>query len=114
MLINPGDKVHIIARRNFDGDLRRHFAGEVVNVTDVAISAVGYTFVFNARKNQYIRRPEQRNRIFSLIDSNNIINIIPKDANIEKVMYKMSPERQLVVTDDKTFSLNIDEFANLT
>lgn len=30
MILEPGEKVHVIVGRNFEADLRRHFVGEVV------------------------------------------------------------------------------------
>ena len=111
MLINAGDKILLIARRNFDGDLRRHFVGEVTCANAMAVLGSGYVLVFNPRTTQYIRKPELRSRIISLMDGGNEINLLPKNTNIEKVVYKVSKDRHLVVTDDDTFAFDVDEFA---
>jgi hypothetical protein len=111
MIIKPGDKIHVIARRNFEGDMRRHFAGEITEASESVVLAKGYVFAFNSRTNQYVRRPEQRTRVVSLVDAKNIINMLPIEANIENITYQASKERVLVVTDGITFTLNIDEFA---
>ena len=41
MVIDKGEKIHIVTRRNFEGDLRRHFVGEVVEVQDAAVRIEG-------------------------------------------------------------------------
>ena len=46
MIVKPGDKIHVMSRRNFDNDLRRHFVGEVTQASDVAVLATGYVFVY--------------------------------------------------------------------
>ena len=109
MVIELGEKVHIITRRKFEEDLRRHFLGVVLAVDGSLVRLEGYTFVFNANKNAFIKRPEKRVRIYDLSDSGYIVNIIPKEAELENVSYKMS-ELRLFVTDGKTFSLDINEF----
>jgi hypothetical protein len=70
----------------------------------------GYVFIFDYSANEYIRRPEKRLRIIGLADSGNIINLLPVPADIEKAEYTQSRENKLVVTDNKTFTLDINEF----
>jgi len=82
MIIKQNEKVHIITRRLFEDDLRRHFAGEVIAASDNNIRAKGHVFVLNSSKNEFVVRPEIRERIFSLQDNALIINIIP-DIKLE-------------------------------
>ena len=44
-VIDVGDKVHIITRRLFEDDIRRHFVGEVTRVSGELQEVQGYTFV---------------------------------------------------------------------
>ena len=111
MVLKPGDKIHLVVRRNFEGDMRRHFVGVVIEAAEHAVLVTGYAFAYNARINQYVRRPEQRIRVVSIVDARNMINVLPREANIENVLYKVSSERTLIVTDGISFTLNIDEFA---
>ena len=112
MILEPGEKIHIITRRAFEGDVRRHFIGEVIETSEIAIRVEGYAFVFDAGLNQYSKRPEKRTRIFRLADNGNIINILPINANLELAKYAQSQERALVVTDGLSFSLDINEFGS--
>jgi hypothetical protein len=108
-VVQSGDKLHIITRRLFEGDLRRHFVGEVVGASDDLVELRGYTFVFNPGTNEYQKRPELRKRILSLADSGHIVNRIPRDASIDSLEYR-TVDHRLVVTDKKGFSLDIHEF----
>ena len=113
MLLEPGDKVHVITRRLFEADLRRHFVGEVQAVTESTVSLSGYVFVFDTGSNQFLRRPSRRVRIVGLADSGQILNMIPQAVKIEELSYEMSAENRLVITDGHSFSLDINEFSAL-
>ena len=109
MVINQGEKVHFIRRRNFVDDLRRHFLGEVKEVDGQVVRVEGYVFIFDPSKCEYLKKVQKRTTIVNLGDSGYIVNIIPIDVNIEQLVYKRIKEK-LVVTDDKSFSLDINEF----
>ena len=109
MIVKAGEKVHVMARRRFDIDLRRHFAGEIVDVGANAIRVEGYSFVMESGT-KYVRRPELRTRVFSLTDGGNIFNMLPSDTNLDKLVYGPSKEGRLVVTDGEHASLDINEF----
>lgn len=108
-ILQPGDKLHIMTRRLFEEDVRRHFVGEVEKVNGPMALVVGYTFIFNSGVNEYRRLPEKRSRIFSLGDAGNIVNKLPLETDIEQVNYQTTGDR-LVVTDNAALSLSINEF----
>ena len=110
MILEPGDKLHIIIRRNFEADLRRHFIGEVVSAVECAATVKGHAVVFNSVTNHYELKSDTRTRIVSLTDASNIINIIPRNTNIEKVKYALSADKRLIITDGESFTLDINEF----
>ncbi len=112
MVIGIGEKVHVITRRLFESDLRRHFAGIVIEVADSSIRAKGFTFVFDQSTNEFVRREEERVRIFTLTDAGIVINLLPVDAQLSNMKYQIDERGQRVVTDGVTFSLNISEFGS--
>lgn len=109
-----GEKIHIITRRSFEGDVQRHFVGEVEVATESVVRVWGYTFVFefDAMMYRFVRRPETRVKIVSLVDSGNIINVISPEVKLEELEYQTSAEKHLVVTDGKTFRMDINEFSS--
>ena len=112
MIIKPGDKLHVITRRAFAEDIRRHFVGEVFGATEAAVLAKGYDFVLSTARNEFFRRPERRTRIVSLIDAGNVINVIPRDVNLDSLTYRYTDSHRLVVTDGDSFQLDINEFGS--
>ena len=110
MILSPGEKIHLIVRRQFENDLRRHFVGEVEAVTEMTVKIDAYMFVFDPTKNEYVKRPEVRTKIVSLVDNGNIITVIPPHVELAALRYEMSANRRLVVTNGKDFSLDINEF----
>lgn len=108
-LIEVGEKLHIITRRMFESDLRRHFAGTVRAVDGAVVRVQGYTYVFNANAQEYRRRPEVRTRIFALGDAQLIVNVIPSETDLERTLYVVRDGR-LVVSDGGKFNLDVNEF----
>lgn len=108
-VVEVGDKLHVMTRRTFEEDIRRHFVGEVVAVEGSIVSVRGFTFIFQAGANEFRRLPEERTRIVALSASGQIVNKLPGGVDPEKVVYKTMNNR-LVITDGGGFSLPINEF----
>lgn len=108
-VLEAGEKVHIITRRNFREDLRRHFAGIVTAVSGGQMRVEGHVFVFNEVSLEYRRRPELRVRLFGLLDNQIITNILPPETRLEALRYVMIDGR-LVITDGAGFRLDVNEF----
>ena len=103
-----GEKIHVITRRQFEDDPRRHFVGEVEAVSDGLARVRGYAFVFHSGRNEYERRPDERVRVMSLVDAGNLINIMPSSVRVDGLRYEFIHGR-LAVTDG-AYSLDINEF----
>ena len=110
MILHPGEKIHLIVRRQFENDLRRHFVGEVKAATELAVRMESYMFIFDPVKNEYVKRPEMRTKVVSLVDNGNTITLIPAHVDLSALRYEMSTNRRLVITNGKDFSLDINEF----
>lgn len=109
MLIEIGERVHIIERRRFDTDVRRHFFGVVDRVEGLAIRTTGYSFVYDPSATTFVRHDALRTRVIPLT-SDLIVTIAPPGTSPEDVRYDFSEAGKLTVTDDGTFSLDINEF----
>lgn len=77
MVLEPGEIVHVVERRAFEADVRRHFAGRVDVVHDAAMRATGFVYALHAGRRLYERRSPERTRVFSLVDARLVINVIP-------------------------------------
>lgn len=108
-LLAVDDRIHVVTRRLFPEDVRRHFLGVVKAVTGVLVKLEGHSFVFDTFKNAYYRQPEERTRIFDLGNDGLIVNKLPGDLDIDEVRYRVI-DSLLVATDLKDFSLQINEF----
>jgi hypothetical protein len=109
-LARPGERVHLIERRLFPGDVRRHFVGEIEASTDRAMRVKGYLFVFDSGSSAFLKKPEVRMRLVPL-DNRVIINVLPEGIAIEDVHYTHDLEGNLSITDGKGFELDISEFS---
>jgi hypothetical protein len=107
--IEIGDKLHIITRRRFENDFRRHFVGEVTGISGELHRIQGYAFVFDMGLNEFIKRPELRTRLFSLGEEGFIVNKIPSEVAIASLEYRLV-ENHLVITDGAKYTLDINEF----
>jgi hypothetical protein len=109
MILEIGEKVHVIERRCFAEDVRRHFIGQITRCTESAIRVQGHAWVHDHAKGEYIRKPEQRERVMHLGDRL-VINILPGGVKLDELRYLDIPRQGLVVTDGKDFALDINEF----
>lgn len=112
MFLDPGEKVHVIERRLFEGDVRRHFVGEVRGVETAAMRVRGFVFVHDTTSSTWVRGSEPRTRIIPIGASGFVINVVPRDTNIDEVRYE-EIEGRLTVTDGASFRLDINEFGRL-
>lgn len=108
MILDVGEKVHIIERRSFKDDTRRHFVGEVIRCTETSIRVAGYDWAIETIRG-FVRKPGKKERVV-IFNEGLIINVIPREVNIDDVQYKINEQRNQVVTDGKNFSLDITEF----
>lgn len=110
MAVSKGEKVHVVIRRLFDDAVRRHFAGEIKEAEGPVVRLEGYAFIYEEVTIQYVRKPGRRTTIIDLSESGYIANIIPADVDIDALSYQYVTGGNLVVTDGKNFSLDINEF----
>lgn len=108
-ILLPGEKVHVILRRRFDRDVRRHFAGEVEVYETGLARATGHVFVIDdLSKHLFVKRPDKRTKIFPLTDGELIVNVIPPSVRIDDIRYELQ-EKSLVVTDGN-WKMDVKEF----
>ena len=108
MIIEIGENVCIIERRNFAEDPIRFFTGQILASSENALRLRGYAWVYDIMKGP-TRKPEIRERLLYPSERTNI-NIIPKDINIDELQIMLVPGKGLCVTDGKDFNLDISEF----
>jgi hypothetical protein len=110
MLLTKGEKIHVVHRRLFDKDIRRHFIGEVEDYENGIIRALGHVFVIeDAKENVFRKRPEWRTRIISLNAESVFVNVIPPAVDLERIAYE-NRGPCLRVTDGSDWHLDIKEF----
>jgi hypothetical protein len=108
-MLEVGEVVHVIERRTFENDLRRHFVGIVERVSENSFRATGYAFVFDSNRDTYVRSQTKRTRILAVGSSGLIINVAPEGTDVENVRY-VDVNGHLTVTDYEAFSLSVNEF----
>jgi hypothetical protein len=111
-VIEAGERVHIVERRFFVDDVRRHLVGIVKEYDENSLRLVGYVWVYNAREGRFVRRREKRERVLVLGDKL-IINILPKTVAPEEIVYASDSSRRMYITDNKKFALDISEFVDV-
>ncbi len=107
-VVAVGEKIHVITRRAFKEDIRRHFAGVVAAVSDSLVRAEGRSFIVSAVGSEVRRLPGIRTRIFGLSDSSHVTNILPQDIAVTDLQYA-SINGNLVISDGKKFSMEVNE-----
>ena len=110
MVLSKGEKVFVIIRRLFEKDLRRNFIGEILEVSETAIRARGYMFVFDEATRDFIRRDKLQTNIYSLTDGGIVVIVLSEEINLNDTRYIINDKGQRILTDGKALSLQVSEF----
>ena len=76
MIIEQGNKVHVIYRALFENSSRRHFLGEVQEAEGSVCRLEGFVFIYDQKSTMFLRREEKRITIIDLAESGYVVNII--------------------------------------
>ena len=106
MIAKPGENIHVITRRNFEGELRRHFVGKIIEMFETTARIEGHLYIFNSVDSQFVRIPKERTTIVDLAESGYIVTIIPPEVVIDHLRYELSDQGKLIATDNQGFSLD--------
>jgi hypothetical protein len=109
MILQKGEKIHVIHRRHYEKDHHRHFIG-VVDAYEQGVARVtGHVYTVDPVKFTFVKRAEVRTRLVSIVSGDVLVNIIPQKVNLEKIVYKQ--ERKAVrVTDGSEWHLDLSEY----
>ena len=110
MIIIPGEKFHIVMRRNYESQVQRHFIGAADVVEGSVVRASGYAFIYDETKAQYIKKPVKRTTILDLAESGYIVNLLPSTVDIDELKYETIDRTFLAISDGKGYLLDINEF----
>jgi hypothetical protein len=109
-ILNPGEHIHVIHRRRFDKDIRRHFVGTVDTCEGGVARANGYVFVIDdLNQHLFVKRPDRRTKLIPLASGDVIVNVLPETLDLEQVRYELDG-RKLWVTDGKDWKMDVKEF----
>ena len=109
-ILKPGENIHVIHRRRFDKDIRRHFVGTVEAYEAGVVRAGGYVFVVDElNEHLFAKRPDRRTKLIPLASGDVIVNVLPEDLDIEQVRYELDG-RKLWVTDGNGWKMDVKEF----
>lgn len=109
-ILSPGEKIHVIHRRHFEKDARRHFVGEVESYEHGITRASGYVFVVDdLNKHMFVKRPDRRTKLIPISSGEVIVNVIPETVDLKSVVYELK-DRSLVVRDGGDWTMDVKEF----
>jgi hypothetical protein len=107
--LSPGEKIHVMHRRRFDKDVRRHFVGQVEAYEQGIARTSGYVFVIDdLSKHLFVKRPDRRTKLVPVASGDVIVNVIPEDVDLERVAYEIK-DRTLRVTDGSGWCMDLKE-----
>lgn len=109
MILKKGEKIHVIHRRHFEKDHHRHFIGVVESYESGVARVTGHVYTVDPVKFAYIRRPEVRTRLIAVVSGDLLINILPENVQLDKIVYR-TEKKAVRVTDGSQWYLDISEF----
>lgn len=112
MPIQNGEKFHSMYGSLYEKSDRRHFIGEVDSAKGSVCRIHGFVFTYDDKKTAFVKKPEKKETIINVAESGYISNAVDPSLVLENVLYTYSQDDGLINTDDKDFSLNINEFGS--
>ena len=104
----------IVSRGLYPGDVRRHFVGIVTDVSEVAVRVRGWVFLHDEQTTHFVRRPEEREAIFSLAHTATLIYVLPQDAALQDITYDRigyeDKRCHRFLSDGRDFGWEVSEF----
>lgn len=110
MLLQPGEKIHVIHRRRLEKEPHRHFIGVVEAYENGVARVIGHVWTVDRVKFTFVKRPETRTRLVPVSSGDLIVNILPPAVNLENIVYKQE-KKSVRVTDGSDWFLDLSEFA---
>jgi hypothetical protein len=107
-ILNPGEKVHLIHRRQLEKEPHRHFIGVVDAYENGVVRVTGHVYTVDTTTFRFFRRPEARTRIISAISGDVLVNVLPPSVDLEKISYKQE-KKGLRISDGSGWHLDISE-----
>ena len=108
MILYKGEKIHVIHRRHFEKEPARHFIG-VVDCYEGGVARVtGNVYVVDPTRYVFVRRPEVRTRVISILSGDLLINVIPEEVDLDAIVYR-NENKSVRVTDGTTWYIDISE-----
>src|SRR5207247_1731608 len=107
-ILSRGEKIFVIHRQMFHGDVRRHFFGVVDECADGVARVTGSVFSLDSLTNQFTRRRASRTRVIPLASADIIVNVLPSTVDLERIHYISTQGGQIEVTDGNGWSLDIN------
>lgn len=112
MIVEVGEKIHVVYRSLYEKSTRRHFVGTIVAAQEALCRVDGYAFIYDDKKTEFVKKSGLRTTIIDLAESGYVVNIIDPGVNLDEVHYRYMPGDGLMATDRKDFFLNINEFGS--
>jgi hypothetical protein len=108
MILKQGEKIHVIHRRLFPKEAQRHFIGTVEAYENGVARVTGWLWTVERTKFTFVKRPEQRTRLISIVSGDLLLNIIPSSVQLEAITYKLE-KKGMRVTDGSSWYLDLSE-----
>ncbi len=112
MILQPGEKIHVAFRQRHEGEVRRHFVGIVEQCEGTLVRVKGFQFAEEIKLSKvanFVKREDVRMRIIPLDSESVIVNILPKEVDIEKIVYKFDVAGTVRVTDGSDWHLDLSQ-----
>lgn len=111
MLLEVGEKVHVVERRFFEHDVKRHVVGEIVKCGSDSIRIKGYVWSFHAVCGEFVKKRGKRERVI-YADKMLITNVLPPDVDLEQLRY-ISNQDGHALTDGGAFLLEVSDLQGI-
>ena len=103
MLIDEGDKILATIRRLFESEYPRFFLGVVESATEHAARVVGHVYVWDAYRNNVVKREGRRRELIPLSSPHFTLTSLDRELDLEVVGFQADTNGRIwLVNGDAT------------
>ncbi len=108
MILESGSKILVAHRRLFDTDGARFFVGTIDGYEAGVARATGYSWVRDLYSGKFIRKNEQRTKIFAVGSGTLIVYSLPNSIDMSRLKFEQT-EMQTLLLDGASFKMDLSE-----
>jgi hypothetical protein len=108
-MLKQNNNILLIHNPHFEGDISRFFIAKVMDLQNNLVKAKGQTWIKNPKTGQFLKKEDERTKIFSIGSAQTILYLLPDTVKMELMEIMVTKNGATFITDTSNFNMNISD-----